>query len=87
MGNAHSLAVTVDGWRFGQIAPAKIPGQVFSGNDMSGTSFNDYWMPSVLREFAGQARDEIVFELEMHDPCEVVNWGIYGCKVISDFCN
>ncbi|MDE2788820.1 MAG: hypothetical protein OXI81_00125 [Paracoccaceae bacterium] len=52
---------------------------------MSGTFSNDHWVPSLPREFGGDRGDEIVFELEMHDPGELISWGIYGFKVIPRF--
>ncbi len=85
MGDAHLLPATGNRMAVWAHCVRRIPGQVYSSNNMSGTFFNDYGMPSILREYGGQRGDEVVFELEMRDPSEVVNWGIYGCKVIPGF--
>ncbi len=85
MGDAHLLPATGNRMAVWAHCVRKFEGQVYSNRDMSGTFFNDFWMPSLLREFGGMDGAETVFELEMYDPDELVSWGIYGCKVIPGF--
>ena len=85
MSDAHLLPETGNRMAVWAHCVQKIMGQVYSNRDMSGSFFNDYWMPSILREYGGEDGNQIVFELEVHDPDELISWGMYGCKVIKGF--
>ena len=82
MGDAHKLPQTGNMMVVWAHCVAAAPGQVYSNKDLSGAFFNEYYMPSLLREYARNGSSEVVFELEMHDPGETINWGMYGGMMI-----
>ena len=82
MGDAHKLPRTGNMMVVWAHCVAGTPGQVYSNKDLNGAFFNDFYMPSVLREYARNGSSEVVFELEMHDPGETINWGMYGGLMI-----
>ena len=82
MGDAHRLPLTGNMLVIWAHCVAPATGQVYSNSDMSGTFFNEFHMPSLLREYARNGSSEVVFELELYDPDETINWGIYGGLMI-----
>ena len=82
MGDAHKLPRTGNMIVVWAHCVAAAPGQVYSNKDSSGAFFNDFYMPSLLREYARNGSSEVVFELELHDPGETINWGMYGGLMI-----
>lgn len=82
MGDAHRLPQTGNMMVIWAHCVAPATGQVYSNSDLSGTFFNEFHMPSLLREYARNGSSEVVFELELYDPGETINWGIYGGLMI-----
>ena len=83
MGDAHKLPVTGNMLVVWAHCVMATPGQVYSSNDRNGTFFNELAMSSLLREFSRADESEIVYELELYDKHNRVNWGMYGGLVIS----
>ena len=84
MGDAHKLPKTGNMMVVWAHCVSRTAGQVYSNQDSNGTFFNEYSMPSLLREFSRENGTELVYELEMHDKHHHVNWGMYGGLVIPD---
>ena len=82
MGDAHRLPRTGNMMVVWAHCVAPAAGQVYGSGDPGGPFFNDFAMPSILREYSGKDRSEIVFELELYDADDVINWGMYGGLMI-----
>ena len=82
MSDCHRLPVTGNMLVIWAQGVTRRPGQVYSEKDYSGSFFNDHFMSSTAREYARGEQSEIVFELELADPDNILNWGMYGGLVI-----
>ncbi len=83
MGDAHKLPGTGNTMVVWAHCVTDAPGQVYGNKDHGGTFFNEFPMLSLLREYARDGTSEIVFELEIGDPDEAVNWGMYGGLMVA----
>lgn len=86
MSDAHRLPVTGNMLVIWAHCLSHQSGQTYDSYELGKTFFNSLPNPSRLREY-GRKNNDIVFELHMYDPHEILQWGMYGGLVTYAPCH